>query len=54
MLEFTRAPWRLSDRVRAPDRSRRTHPVIIDEVQKVPAILDKFHRLIEDEGLGFR
>ena len=53
MLEFTRAPWTLADRVRALDRSRRTHPVIIDEVQKVPAILDEVHRLIEDEGLGF-
>ena len=53
MLEFTRAPWTLADRVRALDRSRTTHPVIIDEVQKVPAILDEVHRLIEDKGLGF-
>ena len=53
MLEFTRAPWTLADRVGALDRSRRTHPVIIDEVQKVPAILDEVQRLIEDERLGF-
>lgn len=53
MLEFTRAPWTLSDRVRALDPIRRTHPIVIDEVQKVPAILDEVHRLIENEGLGF-
>ena len=53
MLEFTRAPWALSERVRALDSSLRAHPIIIDEVQKVPAILDEVHRLIENEGLGF-
>ncbi len=53
MLEFTRAPWTLADRVRALDRSCRAHPIIIDEVQKVPPILDEVQRLIENEGLGF-
>ena len=53
LLELTRAPWTLSDRVRALDRDTRACPVIIDEVQKAPAILDEVHRLIEDEGLSF-
>ena len=52
-LELTRAPWTLAERIRALDPQIRTHPVIIDEVQKVPAILDEVHRLIEAEGLGF-
>ena len=51
--QFPRAPWALSERVRALDSSLRAHPIIIDEVQKVPAILDEVHRLIENEGLGF-
>ena len=53
LLELTRAPWRLSERVRALDRDPGACPVIIDEVQKAPAILDEVHRLIEDEGLSF-
>jgi uncharacterized protein len=31
----------------------KTHPVIIDEVQKVPTILDEVHRLIEDKKAKF-
>ena len=53
MLDLTRAPWMLAERVRALDRSTRARPVVIDEVQKVPAILDEVHRLIEDDGLSF-
>ena len=53
LLEFTRAPWRLSERIRALDRAQRKQPILIDEVQKVPAILDEVHRLIESEGLCF-
>ena len=53
LVEFTRAPWTLADRVRAADRAALANPVIIDEVQKVPALLDEVHRLIEGEGLGF-
>ena len=53
LLEFTRAPWTLADRLRALDRATLASPVIIDEVQKVPAILNEVHRLIEAEGLGF-
>ena len=53
MLEFTRAPWTLSERLHALDRATMTYPIVIDEVQKVPAILDEVHRLIESEGLSF-
>ena len=53
MLEFTRAPWTLSERVRALDRTAWDNPIVIDEVQKAPGILDEVHRLIENEGLGF-
>ena len=53
LLEFTRAPWVLADRLRALGGAALAGPVIIDEVQKVPALLDEVHRLIESEGLGF-
>jgi predicted AAA+ superfamily ATPase len=35
----------------APDVLR--HPVILDEVQKVPMVLDEVHRLMEQRGLSF-
>lgn len=53
MLEFTRAPWILSERIRALDEATRARIIIIDEVQKVPSLLDEVHRLIEDDGLSF-
>ncbi|MCY4400790.1 MAG: DUF4143 domain-containing protein [Gemmatimonadetes bacterium] len=53
LLELTRAPWTLAERIRAFGRYSRVLPVIIDEVQKVPAILDEVHRLIESERLSF-
>ena len=53
MLEFTRAPWTLPERVRALAPAQRRLPILIDEVQKVPSVLDEVHRLIEDDGLGF-
>ena len=53
LLEFTRAPWVFSERVAAFDHATRTNPIIVDEVQKAPAVLDEVHRLIENEGLSF-
>lgn len=53
LLEFTRAPWRLGERLAALSPAARARPVVIDEVQKVPALLDEVHRLIEEEGLSF-
>ena len=53
LMEFIRAPWRFAERVRALDAATRTHPILIDEVQKSPALLDEVHRLIEDDGLSF-
>jgi len=53
MLEFTRKPALLRERLlaKAPDELRK--PIIIDEVQKVPQLLDEIQWLIEDKGLGF-
>lgn len=53
MLELTRSPWALAERVRALEPSVRARHIVLDEVQKVPAVLDEVHRLIEDDGLSF-
>ena len=52
-LEFTREPWLFAERVLALDAEQRARPIIVDEVQKVPALLDETHRLIERHGLAF-
>ena len=53
MLELTRTPWTFAELVRALGAEQRARPIVIDEVQKVPALLDEVHRLIENDGLGF-
>ena len=53
LVELTRAPWLLRERVLALDDATRALPVVIDEVQKVPAVLDEVHWLIEERGLRF-
>ena len=53
MLELARAPWRLRERVEAQDAGARATPVVVDEVQKVPALLDEVHGLIERDGWSF-
>jgi len=53
LLEFTRSPSALAERLDAVDGRTAASPIIIDGVQKVPALLDEVHRLIEDKGLGF-
>ena len=43
------APQRLSDYIPPAYKG----PVVIDEIQKIPALLDEVHRLIENRGLRF-
>ncbi len=52
-LDFSKRPALLRERLlaAAPDSLR--EPIILDEVQKAPGILDEVHRLIEDKGLRF-
>ncbi|GAI53829.1 unnamed protein product, partial [marine sediment metagenome] len=35
------------------DKNALKHPIILDEVQKVPQVLDEVHWLIENKGLRF-
>jgi predicted AAA+ superfamily ATPase len=52
-LEFTRRPALLRERILAVDPVRVSEPIIIDEVQKVPPLLDEVHWLIENCHLRF-
>lgn len=52
-LDFIRRPALLREQLLARDPARLAHPIILDEVQKVPALLDEVHWLIENKGLRF-
>jgi predicted AAA+ superfamily ATPase len=53
MLELGKRPALLRERLAATPRERLRFPVILDEVQKVPQLLDEVHWLIENRGLRF-
>jgi len=53
LIELTKKPSLLREQLLAKAPSTLQHPIIIDEVQKVPAILDEVHWLIENKRLRF-
>ncbi len=53
LLEFSKRPSLLRERLLARDEGVLKHPIILDEVQKVPNLLNEVHWLIENEGLRF-
>ncbi|MDZ7616002.1 MAG: AAA family ATPase [Patescibacteria group bacterium] len=52
-LDLTRRPALLRERLAARSAEELARPIIIDEVQKVPALLDEIHWLIENRRLQF-
>ena len=52
-IEFSKAPYLLRERLLAQSEAVLEHPIILDEVQKVPQILDEVHWLIENKNLRF-
>ena len=52
-LEFTKRPSLLRERIIAKNANVLEHPIILDEVQKVPQLLDEVHWLIESKKLCF-
>jgi len=52
-LDLIKRPALLREQLHAKDSAVLAHPVIIDEVQKVPGILDEVHWLIENLELRF-
>jgi predicted AAA+ superfamily ATPase len=53
VLSLSKAPSLLAERLAATDEKCLRSPIILDEVQKVPQLLDEVHRLIETRGLSF-
>lgn len=52
-IEVSKNPALLRERILAKDKNALKHPIILDEVQKVPQVLDEVHWLIENKGLQF-
>lgn len=52
-FEVAKDPSLLRQRVLAQDPSTLEEPIILDEVQKVPQVLDEVHWLIENKGIRF-
>jgi uncharacterized protein len=53
LLDFSKRPALLREQLLTKSRAVLQHPVILDEVQKIPQLLDEVHWLIEHEGLRF-
>ncbi len=52
-FEISKDPSRLRERILAKDNIALKEPIILDEVQKIPQVLDEVHWLIENKGLRF-
>ncbi len=52
-LDLSKKPSLLREQLLAKDETQLSYPVILDEVQKVPQIMDEVHWLIENRGLSF-
>lgn len=53
LLKYLKQPYRFREELLAKPSSQLRSPVILDEVQKVPALLDEVHFLIEEYGFNF-
>jgi len=52
-LELLKTPGRLREEILAADKEHTAHPIIIDEIQLVPLLLNEVHWLIENTGNRF-
>ena len=52
-MDLMQAPNRLLEYVRGPRSFDPSIPVVVDEIQIVPPLLNEIHRLIESERLYF-
>ena len=52
-IEFSKNPSLLREQLLAQSEAALRHPVILDEVQKIPQVLDEVHWLIENKGFQF-
>ncbi len=52
-LLYSKSPERFRENILALSPELKSRPIIIDEIQKVPLLLDEVHSLIEDHSLSF-
>ena len=52
-MEFSKNPSLLREQLLAKEAKLLQHPILLDEVQKVPQILDEVHWLMENKGFQF-
>ena len=53
LFSLAKEPRRLREELLLLGKDELNRPVIIDEVQKIPALLDEVHWLIENKGISF-
>ena len=53
VLRLLKEPHRLREEILLFDEKQLRHPIIIDEIQKIPTLLDEVHWLIENKGVHF-
>ena len=52
-FEFTKRPYLLREQLLTKEEHLLSQPIILDEVQKIPKVLDEIHWLIENKNLQF-
>lgn len=53
LVRLSKEPWLLREEVLALNKKSLDHPIIIDEIQKVPELLNEIHWLIENTAAQF-
>src|SRR5688572_15063432 len=53
MARFTKSPFLLKEEVKTFSKDQLRYPIIIDEIQKVPELLNEVHWLIENFNVQF-
>lgn len=53
LIRLTKSPWLLREEISALSNDILQQPIIIDEIQKVPALLNEVHWLIENHHVQF-
>lgn len=52
-LRYSKAPYLIREEILALPEKQRNLPIVIDEVQKIPLVLNEVHLMIEEYGLSF-
>ncbi|MBI1991803.1 MAG: ATP-binding protein [Candidatus Omnitrophica bacterium] len=53
LVEFSKSPWLLREQLVAQEKPSLERPIILDEVQKIPQVLDEVHWMIENKRFQF-